>query len=59
VLEIHPGDVVWIPPGEKHWHGAGPATMMTHLAMRSPTTAAVRDWLEHVTDAQYAVPPSK
>jgi quercetin dioxygenase-like cupin family protein len=60
VLEIHPGDVVWIPPGEKHWHGAGPATMMTHLAMQeSDDSGSFATWLEHVTDAQYAVAPSK
>ena len=60
VLEIHPGDVVWIPPGEKHWHGAGPATMMTHLAMQeSDDSGSFATWLEHVADAQYAVPPSK
>jgi quercetin dioxygenase-like cupin family protein len=42
VLEIHPGDVVWIPPGE-HWHGAGPATMMTHLAMQVRRQRQLRD----------------
>ena len=60
VQEIHPGDVVWIPPGEKHWHGAGPNSLMTHLAMQeSDDSGSFATWLEHVTDAQYAVAPSK
>ncbi|TKT72490.1 cupin domain-containing protein [Afipia massiliensis] len=59
VREIHPGDVVWIPPGEKHWHGAAPTTMMTHLAMQESENGSFATWLEHVTDAQYAEPPEK
>ena len=59
VLEIHPGDVVWIPPGEKHWHGAAPTSLMTHLAMQESENGSFATWLEHVTDAQYAVEPSK
>ena len=59
VREIHPGDVVWIPPGEKHWHGAAPTTMMTHLAMQESENGSFATWLEHVTDAQYAEPPAK
>jgi quercetin dioxygenase-like cupin family protein len=53
VREVRAGDVVWIPPGEKHWHGAGPATTMTHLAMQEALDGKVVDWLEKVTDAQY------
>ncbi len=56
VREIRAGDVVWIPPGEKHWHGAGPATMMTHLAMQESENGSAAAWMEHVTDAQYAEP---
>ena len=56
VREIRPGDVVWIPPGEKHWHGASPTTAMVHLAMQERQNGSSATWLEHVTDAQYAVP---
>ena len=51
--EIRAGDVVWIPPGEKHWHGAGPATGMTHIAMQEGLDKVSVEWLEHVTDEQY------
>lgn len=50
---IHPGDVVWFAPGEKHWHGAAPQTAMTHIALQEVLDGKVVDWLEHVTDAQY------
>ena len=53
VEEIRPGDVVWIPPGEKHWHGAAPATAMTHTAIQEKAEGKVVDWLEHVRDNQY------
>lgn len=53
IEEIHPGDVVWIPPHEKHWHGATPTTGMTHIAIQEKNDGKVVDWLEHVTDAQY------
>jgi len=52
--EIRAGDVVWIPPGEKHWHGAAPDTMMVHLAMQEAENGSAATWLEHVTEAQYA-----
>ena len=58
VHEIRPGDVVWIPPGEKHWHGAAPTTMMCHIAMQEQVDGSAATWMEHVTDAQYAVAPS-
>jgi quercetin dioxygenase-like cupin family protein len=51
--DIRPGDVVWIPPGEKHWHGAAPTTAMTHIAMQEQQDAKVVDWLEPVSDEQY------
>lgn len=50
---IRPGDVVWIAPGEKHWHGAAPTTAMTHLAMQEKLDGKTVDWLEHVSDEQY------
>jgi quercetin dioxygenase-like cupin family protein len=53
VEEIRPGDVVWIPPGEKHWHGAAPATAMTHIAIQEKKDSKVVDWMEQVTDEQY------
>ncbi len=55
VKEIRAGDVVWIPPGEKHWHGAAPATGMTHVAMQEALDKVAVDWLEHVSDEQYGV----
>jgi quercetin dioxygenase-like cupin family protein len=51
---IHPGDVVWFAPGEKHWHGASPETAMTHIALQEVENGKVVDWLEHVSDAQYS-----
>ena len=50
---IHPGDVVWFPPGEKHWHGATPTTAMTHIAIQERLDGKAVDWLEHVSEAQY------
>lgn len=57
VREIKPGDTVWIPPGEKHWHGATPTTAMCHFAMQEALDGNTADWMEKVTDAQYAVAP--
>jgi quercetin dioxygenase-like cupin family protein len=53
VEEIRPGDVVWFPPGEKHWHGATPTTAMTHIAIQEALNGNAVDWLEKVSDAQY------
>ena len=53
IEEIRPGDVVWFPPGERHWHGASPETAMSHVALQEKLDGKVVDWLEHVTDAQY------
>jgi len=50
---IGPGDIVWFPPGEKHWHGAAPTTAMTHIALQEAIDGKAVDWLEHVTDEQY------
>src|SRR5947209_2588637 len=51
--EIHPGDVIWFPPGEKHWHGATPRTAMTHIAIQEQLNGKAIDWLERVSDEQY------
>jgi quercetin dioxygenase-like cupin family protein len=53
VEEIHPGDVVWFAPGEKHWHGATPTTAMTHTAIQEQLDGKVVEWLEKVSDDQY------
>ena len=53
IEEIRPGDVVWIEPGERHWHGASPATGMTHIAIQEQLDGKAVEWLEHVTDEQY------
>ncbi|WP_234732346.1 (R)-mandelonitrile lyase [Acidocella facilis] len=59
IEEIRPGDVVWFPPGEKHWHGASPTIAMTHIAIQEKLDGKVVDWLEHVTDAQYFAAPQE
>jgi quercetin dioxygenase-like cupin family protein len=53
IKEIHPGDVVWFPPGEKHWHGASPDTAMTHVAIQEDLDGSTVDWMEKVSDEQY------
>jgi quercetin dioxygenase-like cupin family protein len=53
VEEIRPGDVVWIPPGVKHWHGAAPTTAMTHIAIQEQLDGKAADWMEKVDDDQY------
>ena len=53
IEEIHPGDVVWCPPGEKHWHGAAPTTAMTHISIVEQLDGKSTDWMEHVSDDQY------
>ncbi len=53
IEEIRPGDVVWFPPGEKHWHGAAATTAMTHIAIQEQQDGRAVDWLEHVSDEQY------
>ena len=51
--EIRPGDVVWCPPGEKHWHGATSTTAMTHIAILEQLNGKTVDWMEKVSDEQY------
>ena len=53
IEEIRPGDIVWFPPGEKHWHGASPTTAMTHIAIAEMLDGKVVEWLEKVTDEEY------
>ncbi len=50
---IHPGDIVWFPPGEKHWHGATATTAMTHIAIAELLNGKAVDWLEKVSDEDY------
>jgi quercetin dioxygenase-like cupin family protein len=58
IEEIRPGDVVWFPPGEKHWHGATPTTAMRHLAIQEQLDGKTVDWMEKVSDEQYDAQPS-
>ena len=53
IEEIRPGDVVWFPPGEKHWHGATATTAMTHIAIQETLDGKAVEWMEHATDEQY------
>jgi quercetin dioxygenase-like cupin family protein len=53
IEEIRPGDVVWFPPGEKHWHGASPTASMTHIAIQEALDGKTVEWLEQVSDEQY------
>ena len=54
VQEIRPGDVVWIPPNEKHWHGGSPTSGMTHIAMQESLDGNYSNWVEPVTDEEYS-----
>jgi quercetin dioxygenase-like cupin family protein len=56
IEEIHPGDVVAVGPSEKHWHGAAPATAMTHIAIQESLNGKNVEWMEKVTDEQYGAP---
>ena len=58
VEEIRPGDVVWIPPGQKHWHGAAQGKSMTHIAVQERLDGKTVDWLEKVSDEQYGQAPA-
>jgi quercetin dioxygenase-like cupin family protein len=51
--EVRPGDVVWFPPGLKHWHGASPTNAMAHIAIQESLNGKNVDWLEKVSDEQY------
>jgi quercetin dioxygenase-like cupin family protein len=56
IEEIRPGDVVWFPPGEKHWHGAAPSNAMTHIAIQEALNGKTVEWMEKVSDEQYSPP---
>lgn len=51
--EIRAGDIIWIPPGEKHWHGATATTAMSHIAISEALDGKTVDWMEKVTDVQF------
>jgi quercetin dioxygenase-like cupin family protein len=53
IEEIRPGDVIWFPPGEKHWHGATATAAVTHIAIQEQLDGKTADWMEKVTDEQY------
>jgi len=53
IEEIRKGDVIWIPPGVKHWHGATPSIAMTHIAIQEQLNGKAVEWMEKVTDEQY------
>ena len=53
IEEIRPGDIICFPPNEKHWHGASPATAMTHIAIQEALDGKVVDWMEQVSETQY------
>jgi quercetin dioxygenase-like cupin family protein len=53
IEEIRPGDVVWFAPGEKHWHGASPASAMSHIAIQEALDGKVVEWMEKVSDEEY------
>jgi len=59
IEEIRPGDVVWFPPGEKHWHGASPTIALTHIAVQEKLDGKNVDWLEQVSDGQYDADPRR
>jgi quercetin dioxygenase-like cupin family protein len=58
VVEIRAGDVIWCPPGHRHWHGATPTTAMTHIAIQEALNGSPVTWMEKVSDEQYAAGPT-
>ncbi|MEM1611428.1 MAG: cupin domain-containing protein [Sulfolobales archaeon] len=56
-IAIKPGDVIWIPPGVKHWHGASSTTPMAHIAIQEKLGGVTAEWMEHVSDDEYGDPP--
>jgi quercetin dioxygenase-like cupin family protein len=59
IVVIRPGDVVWCPPGKKHWHGATPSTAMTHMAIQEMLDGKNVVWLDKVSDDEYLAGPSE
>ena len=58
IVEIRAGDVIWCPPGHKHWHGATPTTAMTHIAVQEALDGVAVVWMDKVTDEEYFVGPT-
>jgi quercetin dioxygenase-like cupin family protein len=58
-VRIRAGDVIWCPPGHKHWHGASPTTAMTHIAIQEALDGKFIDWMEKLTDEEYAAAAAK
>lgn len=58
IVEIRAGDVIWCPPGHKHWHGATPTTSMTHIAIQEALDGVAVVWMEKVTDEEYLAGPN-
>ncbi|MDR5758938.1 cupin domain-containing protein [Caballeronia sp. LZ035] len=58
IVAFRAGDVIWCPPGHKHWHGASPTTSVTHIAIQEALDGRNVEWLEPVTDEQYRVGPA-
>ena len=58
IVEIRAGDVIWCPPGHKHWHGATPTTAMTHIAIQEALDGKNVIWMEKVTDEEYLAGPA-
>ncbi|MFC0205738.1 (R)-mandelonitrile lyase [Novosphingobium soli] len=59
IVELRAGDVVWCPPGHRHWHGATATTAMTHIAIQEALDGKMVEWMEHVTDAEYLAGPAQ
>ena len=57
IVEIHAGDIIWCPPGHRHWHGATPTSAMTHIAIQEAKDGKVVEWMEQVTDEEYLAGP--
>ena len=57
IAEIRAGDVIWCPPGHRHWHGACPTSAMTHIAIQEALDGKFVEWMEQVSDADYLVGP--
>jgi quercetin dioxygenase-like cupin family protein len=59
IVALHSGDVIWCPPGHKHWHGATPTTAMTHIAVQEVLDGKNVTWMEMVTDEEYLAGPAE
>lgn len=57
IVEIRAGDVVWCPPGHRHWHGATQTNAMTHIAIQEALDGKFVEWMEHVSDEEYLAGP--